>query len=351
MDEPLLHQYCANDRAELFDFIREVHPPEVSARLLGQWRWKFEEYPFNEPERPATDIIRIGGKLVGLLAGFRLKVWMGGIECFAENRGAWIVHPDYRGQYLWRQVMSLPPLDTPIRMGWTRLPPRVQKKIKWLSDPVRPLLRVLNAGALVAHYTHLPGVTSIGTAASAAARLATAPFRSRPDAAIIPLDAFDDRVDSLWERARPAAHAMVIRDHRYLNWRYCQRPNADYLLYGLERAAKLDGFLVARVTTRNGIRWGYLIDFMAADSSRDLAPLVRAAIDEFRRHQVAAVSCYATDPAARAALFRLGFFPVVQRKPIRFVRFFHKGRTDLAKFAAISSWYLTMGDGDLEMDS
>jgi hypothetical protein len=350
MDEiPVIHQYHASDRAELFDFIREVQPADVSARMIAQWRWKFEDNPFTSPERPATDIIRIGAKLVGLMAGFRVKLWLGGIECFAEDRGAWMVHPDYRGQYLWRQVMPLPPLDTPIRMGWSKLPLRVHQKVKWLSDPVRPLVRVLNAGALAAHFAHLPGVISIGAAASAAARLAAAPFRAKPDPAVIRLDSFDDRVDALWERARPANHAMVIRDRRYLNWRYCQRPDATYLLFGVERASKLDGFLVARVTDRGGLRWGYLVDFIAADNSRDLAPLIRAALEEFRRQQVAAVLSYATAPAARAALFRRGFFPAPQHKPIRFVRFFHRGRTDLAQFTAISSWHLTMGDGDLEM--
>jgi hypothetical protein len=349
MDEtPVLHQYCADDREELFAFLREVYPPEISARLLGQWQWKFEDNPFNSPQRSATDIIRVGGKLVGLMAGFRLKLSMGGIDCFAENRGAWIVHPDYRGRDLWRRMMVLPDLDTPIRLGWSRLPRRVQKRIQWLCDTVRPLVRVLNLGALAAHFTHLPSLAAMG---AAAARAAGAPLRPRSDASTIRLDAFDDRVDALWERARPRGQAIVIRDHRYLNWRYCQRPGVTYLRFGLERAAQLDGFLVARVTTRNGIRWGYLIDFMTADPSRDLAPLVRAALNEFRRHEVAAVSGYATDEAVRAALFRLGFFPVVQRKPIHFVRFFHRGRPELAKFTPISSWYLTMGDGDLEMDS
>jgi len=49
---------------------------------------------------------------------------------------------------------------------------------------------------------------------------------------------------------------MIIRDHQYLNWRYCQRPDATYTLYGVGRSSELMGFLVARTTTYQGMRWG-----------------------------------------------------------------------------------------------
>ncbi len=117
-----------------------------------------------------------------------------------------------------------------------------------------------------------------------------------------------------------------------------------------ERRGELDGFLVARATTYRGMQWGHLVDFLAPEKSSEvLRSLVGWAIDEFRALGVAAVSCYATDPAARGALFRSGFFPVLQRKPIRLVRLIRRKQTDLAKFKEAKLWYLTMGDGDLEM--
>jgi hypothetical protein len=74
-------------------------------------------------------------------------------------------------------------------------------------------------------------------------------------------------------------------------------------------------------------------------------------MDEFRRLNITAVSCYTTDSAVRRTLFRRGFFRAPQRKPIQFIRFLRRERTDLAKFAPLKMWYLTMGDGDLEMAS
>lgn len=143
---------------------------------------------------------------------------------------------------------------------------------------------------------------------------------------------------------------MIIRDRQYLNWRYCQRPDQTYTLYGVERGSELEGFLVARITTFQGVRWGYIIDFLAPEKERGvLSSLIAAALEDFRRSEAAAVTCYATDPAARGALFRAGFLPAPQREPIRFMRRMQGTREDLAKFSALKLWYLTAGDGDLEM--
>src|SRR5271166_830362 len=165
MDEaPVRHAYQVSDRAEVFDFIREVFPAASAERKIAQWTWKYETLPFATPEYSATDLIRVGPRLVGLLAGFRVPMWIGGTECIGESRGDWIVHPDYRGQNIFRRIRLLPAADTPVRFGWTRHPPRVQKKIKWLSNPVRPMVRVLDARSVVANFTHsqLLGSVSAG---------------------------------------------------------------------------------------------------------------------------------------------------------------------------------------------
>ena len=122
---------------------------------------------------------------------------------------------------------------------------------------------------------------------------------------------------------------------------------------GIVSACKRNGFafLVARVGTHRNMRWGYLVDFLVPENSNDvLSSLIGEALDDFGRNGVAAVTCYATDPGARRALLRHGFFPSPGRKPIHFNHFVEGSRTDLQKFSALDSWYLTMVDGEFEMN-
>ncbi len=352
-EEPVRHQYHPKDREEVFDLLRVSYPADVAAYLIAQWAWKYEANPFNPPRGPTVDIIRIGSKLVSMVAGMRLRMWMGGIECFGEARCEWLVHPEHRGHHLWRRVGTLQPADIPVLFGWSRIPGAAALEDEWVSEPITPLLRVVDCGPLIEHFTNSRSLASIGAAASAAGRIAGAGFRRAPgnrNRAVVRLNAFDGRVDALFDRARRAHLAMVVRDHSYLNWRYVQRPDASYTLYGVEYGSELAGFLVIRIGSHLGMRWGYLVDFLVHENSDDvLSSLIDAALDEFRRSGVAAVSCYATDRAVRRTLFRHGFLPFPRRKPIHFNRSIRADRPDLAKFKSLRHWYVTMGDGDFEM--
>src|SRR5579872_675776 len=275
-DDPVLQHYRTTDRADVFDFLRAMYPADISERVIAQWAWKYEANPFNPPDGPIVDIIRVDGKLIALLAGFRLNMWMGGIECLAECSGEWVVHPDYRRQKIWRRVGAMQPNEASIFFSWSRLPARIAVGLKWTIEPMTPLLKILHAGPLIEHFTHSGLLASIGAGASAAARVVGTPLRrlrGRRDGARRRLEVFDDSVDALWERARRTRLGMLVRDHRYLNWRYCQRPDATYTLFGIEGALQLAGFLVARTGTHEGMPWGYLVDFLADENSNDVPHL------------------------------------------------------------------------------
>jgi hypothetical protein len=356
-EAPIVRQYHDSDREQVFQFIREAFPPEDSARVLAQWAWRCEGSPFTSPLGPAVYLMWLGEQLIGMAAGFRVKMWMGGAVSDGEGLGIWVVHPSMRGRKLWQRAQTgraaQQVVRSPVVLGWTRLPKRRDLRLGARAEHLRPLVRVLDAGPLLERFAHSRALGKIGAGATAAARLVSHPFRRRSnnrDGKVVRLEAFDDRVDVLWERARRADTAMVIRDHRYLNWRYIDRPDAKYLVYGFERGAELEGFLVARSTTYEGMSWGYLVDFLAPENSpAALSALVDTAVDELRRLGASAVVCYLTDDAARSVLYRRGFFPAPQRSPIRFVLFLPEGSAHFKRFTEPSSWYLTMGDGDLEL--
>lgn len=354
---PIVRQYNADDRELVFQFIRETFSPDDSARALAQWAWRCEGNPFTSPLGPAVYLMWLGEQLAGLAAGFRVKIWIGGTVCDGEGLGNWAVHPRMRGRKLWQRAQTgraaQQVLRSPIVLGWTRLPSRRDLRLGARTEHLRPLVRVLDAGPLLERFAHSRALGKIGAGTTAAARLVSYPLRRRSnnrEGKVVRLEVFDGRVDALWERARRPTKAMVIRDHRYLNWRYRDRPDAKYLLYGFERGTELEGFLVARSTTYEGMPWGYLVDFLAPENSRDvLTSLIDEAVDELRRLGAAAVVCYLTDDAARSVLYRRGFFPAPQRNPIRFVLFLPEDSANLKRFTTPSSWYLTMGDGDLEL--
>ncbi len=223
----------------------------------------------------------------------------------------------------------------------------------WAPSQMNALLRILDRAALIKHHSGSSALASVGAAARAVTRVIAGPFRRdfTRKVTVVRLEEFDERFDALWERARRDDLAMIVRNQRYLRWRYTDRPDAKYSLFGVERGSELVGVLVARTTTRNGVKWGYLADFLIARENADgvLDLLIDAGLEDFRRNGVAAASCYASEPSCRRILWRHGFVLVPQRDPIHFSLKVHSRRSDLVPFAASQRWYITMGDGDLEL--
>jgi len=351
-EAPRLYRYCAGDRGEVFAFLRETLAPDASERLIAQWAWKYEENPFTPSAGPSISLLRIGTRLASILCGFSLPMWMGGIECTGECRGTWATHPAWRGRGLWSRVDDLMLEGAPVLIGWAHVPAKVSRIVKFGNTPVRPLVRVLDAAAMIAHFTRSRAPQWVGWAANLLAR-ATLPLPRRNNSApgsVVRMQTFDDRFDALWARARRRGLAMVARDHRYLNWRFRERPDESYIMYAFQRDGEIDAYLVARTGIYQGMRWGYLVDFLAPEASSDaLAALIARALADFQAAGAVAASCHVTWTANRSQLLRCGFLPAPQRNPVRFTHRIRPERGDLARFADLRAWYLTMGDGDLEM--
>jgi hypothetical protein len=148
---------------------------------------------------PTIDIIRIGDKLVATAIGFRLRMWAGGFECFGEARGMFLTHPDFRGRRIWQRVGALQADDAPILFGWSVLPKGTVMDAGWVIEPLRPLVRIVDAGPLLAHSTHSAALASIGTAVCAAGRTVSTPLRRRSNdrnTKTIRMTSFDDRADA-----------------------------------------------------------------------------------------------------------------------------------------------------------
>ncbi len=143
---------------------------------------------------------------------------------------------------------------------------------------------------------------------------------------------------------------MVVRDQRYLGWRFDSRPDAKYTLLMATRGSDLVGYLVLRLAEVAGVRLGYLVDFLVEHKSSSLlAFLVEEAVEHLRHGSAAAIICRVNTTPYRRMFYRHGFYPWRWGAP----GFFHPhvGLPDptLQDFGDVRQWFLTLGDGDLEM--
>ena len=90
------------------------------------------------------------------------------------------------------------------------------------------------------------------------------------------VERFDARLDALLARVADRYTLMVLKDHRFLNWRVAERPDIRYTKFILEDGAKLAGYGVLKHYDAPDQRRSHILDIQA-DSDDALHELITAA--------------------------------------------------------------------------
>ncbi|WP_405420004.1 hypothetical protein [Marinobacter flavimaris] len=142
-----------------------------------------------------------------------------------------------------------------------------------------------------------------------------------------------DTVDSLWRACAESYERVVVRDYRYLDWRYQKHPLARYAFVRAERAGELEGILVVR-THGEQLR---IVDYVGPGDNRQVKQeLINYAVKCFR-HQTQ-ISAVTSDSQFGDCLQASGFIRL-RRKP-GFFRY--------EKEPSDARWFIMAGDSDGE---
>ena len=158
---------------------------------------------------------------------------------------------------------------------------------------------------------------------------------------ITKLSDFDTRFDIFWARISSKFKIAVIRDAKYLRWRYSQQ---HYIKYAILKNNHVRGFIVLRTVSYKGWRVGHIVDILA-ENSKIAKLLIKAALSHFYNEQADIVRCWMMKhiPYYRI-LHRSGFFS--QKKKINFILRIYREVVSKSFLKEPRNWYLTIGDSD-----
>jgi hypothetical protein len=144
-------------------------------------------------------------------------------------------------------------------------------------------------------------------------------------------DRFDERHEAVADALAPLFGNHVLRDSRYLNWRYAESPRGY-------RALDADGggFAVVGFTRRRRLKLALVMELVAAPA--ETGDLLRRALVEARGS--VALLAVPSPCLPRARLLRHGFFPTPYR-----LDFMGKGLAEPLD-ARAEAWTVSLGDTD-----
>jgi hypothetical protein len=142
---------------------------------------------------------------------------------------------------------------------------------------------------------------------------------------------------------------IAARDRRYLNWRFLARPDVSYRFLVACRGEDIIGYMVFRAGDRDGMRCGYLIDYLVENRSREVfSQLLEHAENAMLHDGAKAITCAVAPAWYRARLMRQGYFPVRSATTPHLNALCHLADPALEVFTDLEQWFVTMGDGNLD---
>lgn len=158
---------------------------------------------------------------------------------------------------------------------------------------------------------------------------------------------FPDESDKLFDTISGNFPNLVVRDTRFLNWRYVDHPKKEYEILLAYRGGTLSGYCVTGMMERRGLQVGCIMDIFADPSdSKTISLLIGNAVKAMYKKNMTAVTCMINDSSPFVKyLKRAGFRFSVRDFPY-IIRVLHPEEVDLEKLRDMSKWHITFGDAD-----
>lgn len=360
----VFRRYRDADRESVFTLYEAVYGKRKGHHWRQGWDWEYRQNPHN-PGSESVWVAEGAGRIVGLACGIPVMVrWRG-----ETVRACWFLDlmtlPAWRGRGIFRELTELMieeavrdsisiflsfPNDQsgPLlrRRGWPDITilPGMIKGLRFLpllrKPSLRRISRVIAGVPLFAR--QLMGRSSIPEGADGAT-----------DLEIREIDSFDDRFDLLFEEASGTCDFIVVRDARYLNWRYVECPHRAYTILLAEEGSDLLGYIVLAVGRRPGGK-GYIVDFLTKPGGRGkdaAALLVHHAVLGLRKAGAASVELCAMGEPYNRVLESQGFsiMPTDAFRGYSMVGRIEGDSVGARDFADIRRWFITRGDADSDI--
>jgi len=165
---------------------------------------------------------------------------------------------------------------------------------------------------------------------------------------------FDARYDAFWQKVQSDYKNIIVRDSKFLNWRYLENPRRQYKVFSAsDSKSNIIAYVVVRISRFNMMKVGYVVDILSEKTYAGYYAsflLIRKACSYFKQNAVDLIGCVVLPNSPYFRMFlKNGFCPCPPRfqpQPFVFhVRTARKKADNLALYEK-RNWFLTLGDCD-----
>ena len=346
-------------------------------RTTEDWSWEYKSNPFGH----LIGVADYDGQVVGHMGLVPICMKLGDMTTKGSQAVDLIVHPNFRGQGIFLAIGKML-ADTAGREGIPfsyAFPSRAAShagflKFGWfdvchISQLVKPInidnmvdyldkyriIKFLNRHRTLRKVVRFflqvgfAVTSSFNRISNRTDEVKKTMRTGLGDMKIRAIESFDDRFDDFWKEVSRHHSIIVVRNKKYLNWRYFEKPNTKYTVLVAERNGKISGYVVLRSKKEKQLRLGYIVDILvSSDNKGVIQSLFLEAIEKFRKENVDAILCWMLEKSTGARIYH---------KILKYNGFIHQislpliARVNSSQFSKEfaedpNRWFVTIGDSD-----
>jgi hypothetical protein len=331
--------------------IRELRGIALSGSRDSQWwKWMYRDGPAG----PALIMLaEAKQKIIGQFAAIPVRLKVGDRATEGGHGFDAMVHPDYRHLGIFKTLSTTLSgsnlvSNRSISYGTPndQSHPGFVKRLHSLDICEVPVLvKVIAWGNVLKRRYGIP-VFAGNLLGNAWERMTTRISPSKnADVEVERVSSFDERIDKFWLKASEIKNIMVIKDMKYLNWRYVAKPGNEYKIFLAKRQDEIAGFIVIKLE-RGVPNRGFIVDLLTLPGEDTVTEvLTTRAVGYLKEEGAAMISCWMLrDTPYYRTLRKLGF--IRRSGPCLNARIFDQNISK--EFVTNpSNWYYVMGDDDV----
>jgi len=345
-----IRQYHEGDKEQIL---------ELRATTLGDsrndqwWNWIYE----NGPDGPSSVWLAVTEqKVVGLNTRLPLRMKIGDQVYKVALSYDIMTHPDYQRQGILGELAKKGTgyaekigISCTYGIAMNRIMP-IYKGLKMGYDHIEicelPLLvKIISLGKVLKRSFGIPAF--IGNPLGYAWESITMRKSSTQnnDIEIEQVSSFDESIDEFWLKASELKKIMIVKDMKYLNWRYVEKPGDEYIIFLAKRQEEIIGYIVFKSKSDPMTR-GFIVDILTLPGEDIVAELlISKAIEYFQGEGALTISCVMLqDTSYYRTLRKLGFMH--RHSSLWLGIRLHDPNLSGESLADPGNWYFVWGDND-----
>jgi len=353
--------YRAGDEADILAINRMEYGPTDILATSEDFDWRHAQNPAGQA---IISVIRDcdSSSVVGFIWIVPVYIHVFGEEWLGATGTNLLIHPDYRGTSAFAKLMRRfrqAFIDHDILLHYSFISEKTYSRLR-PDDPrvafeVPLLIRPLDMMKLArTHFDSRCRHWIVGIGGQLAKPLLFQAWQFHPDKhnfALHVLDGFDERFDDFWARVKDKYPIMVIRDRRYLAWRFAGISGRHYRILVVQVKGEVIGYTVLRCANIREIPAGLVMDLLVEAGPRGEAAGARLMAEAWRYFRAEnmwlAGGLMLPQSAEYHIMRRAGYLPCPDRFAPSLFRFafrLYDKRPAIVPRLSPEHWFVTMAD-------